>query len=161
MNNQLTPNNSKFFSNINTSLSDLQIESEGQEYHAARFKLDEQKIIYRKAKITPKKIGQFVTCWRRNSKGITTPFHTHDDFDSFIIAVETNSQLGLFVFPKSILEQQGIISTDKKDGKRGFRIYPPWDEPTSKQAIRTKKWQLEYFADVNIDSSLHNMIKFT
>lgn len=26
-----------------------------------------------------------------------------------------------------------------------IRVYPSWDNPTSKQAIATQKWQSEYF----------------
>jgi hypothetical protein len=38
-----------------------------------------------------------------------------------------------------------IISTHLKEGKRGMRVYPPWDLPSSKQAKKTQQWQLPYF----------------
>jgi len=38
-----------------------------------------------------------------------------------------------------------------KLGKRGFRVYPPWDKPhQQKQLKKPKNGQLEYF--VNIDT---------
>jgi len=51
------------------------------------------------------------------------------------------------------LSKQGIITTAKKDGKRGFRVYPRWDKVQNSQAKRTQKWQLNYFykIDENID----------
>jgi maltose-binding protein MalE len=32
-----------------------------------------------------------------------------------------------------------IISTQFKEGKRGMRVYPPWDLPSSKQAQKHNK----------------------
>lgn len=99
----------------------------------------------RLSKITPKKIGQFVTFWTRNKNGITEPFKEEDNFDFLIINVNYENRCGQFVFPKSTLIKQGIISTITKEGKRGFRVYPIWDITESKQAIRTQKWQLNFF----------------
>lgn len=131
-------------------------EQESQEYGACRFEINGLKIISRNAKITPKKMGQFVTIWKRSVDGITQPFDTIDDFDLLIINVQNKEQLGQFVFSKSILSDKGIISTTSKEGKRGFRLYPPWDKPTSKQAIKTQDWQVEYFL---LPSSKSNAIK--
>ncbi len=54
---------------------------------------------------------------------------------------------GQFIFPKSILLVKGILSDGEKDGKRGFRVYPPWDKAVNKQAKQTQQWQLQYFTD--------------
>jgi hypothetical protein len=100
-------------------------------------------------------VGQFVTCWKRNSAGITSPFDEKDDFAFYLIQVNSKIEKGLFIFPKSVLIKKGIVSTKNKDGKRGFRVYPIWDKPTSKQAIKTQQWQMNYFIDLtNIDLSL-------
>lgn len=32
-----------------------------------------------------------------------------------------------------------------------IRVYPSWDKPTSNQAIKTQKWQLEYFIELDDD----------
>lgn len=101
--------------------------------------------IVRTAKTTPKKIGQFVSIWKRNKEGVTTPRDLEDDFDFLIIQCETETQKGRFVFPKIILAKKGIISTVEKEGKRGIRVYPPWDKAENKQAIKTQQWQLKYF----------------
>ena len=119
--------------------------TESQEYKACSYEVNGEKIIERTAKITPKKIGQFVTCWQRNANGITEPFKNTDDFDFFFIKVKKKEKSGVFKFSKEVLIKNGIVSTEKKDGKRGFRVYPIWDKPTNKQAIKTQSWQLTYF----------------
>ena len=137
------------FNKCNFKTSNIIIGKESQEYDGCEFLLDERKIIFRSSKITPKKVGQFVTFWKRNEKGITEPFSEKDNFDYYVINVQTENQVGQFVFPKSVLIEKGIISTSKKDGKRGFRVYPIWNKTISKQAIATQKWQLNYFFEVN------------
>lgn len=101
--------------------------------------------IVREARITPKKIEQFVSIWKRNKEGITEPRHVNDAFERLIIECKSGNKSGRFIFPKSVLIEKGIIATTEKEGKRGFRVYPPWDEPQSKQAIETKKWQVVFF----------------
>lgn len=145
--------NSSLYNKLGLSISNLILDTESKEYKACRYNLNDLKIIDRKAKITPKKVGQFVTCWKRNQEGITSPFNESDDFDFYVINVNSNNNTGQFVFPKAILIDKGIVSSKNKDGKRGFRVYPAWDRPTNKQAISTQKWQLSYFLDLN-DSSL-------
>ncbi|MDG1993173.1 MAG: MepB family protein [Polaribacter sp.] len=130
---------------MNQIISNYLQNTESQEYKACSYEIDGIKIIERTAKITPKKISQFVTCWKRNANGTTEPFKDFDDFDFFIIKIFDENSAGYFKFSKAALIKNGIISTEKKDGKRGFRVYPIWDKPTSKQAIKTQKWQLEYF----------------
>ncbi len=129
----------------NLKIKNLQEERESQEYGACRFEINGKKVISRNAKITPKKVGQFVTVWKRSPEGITQPLQESDNFDLLVINVRYESQLGQFVFPKSILLEKGIITSDKKEGKRGFRVYPPWDQPISKQAITSQKWQVRHF----------------
>ena len=140
---------SSIYNKCNFKVSNVIIDKESQEYDGSEFLLDERKIIFRKAKITPKKVGQFVTFWKRNENGITEPFSENDTIDFYVINVESENKTAQFVFPKSVLIEKGIISTSKKDGKRGFRVYPIWDKTTSKQAIKTQNWQLNYFFEVN------------
>jgi hypothetical protein len=130
-------------------ISNYQQELESTDYKACSYIIDGEKIIERTAKSTPKKIGQFVTCWKRNAKEITQPFESSDAFDFFTIKVFDDTYAGYFKFPKTTLIKHGIISTEKKEGKRGFRIYPTWSKPTSKQAIKTQYWQLKYFTNVD------------
>jgi len=126
-------------------ISEFEYESESTEYIACSFKLNGLNIICRSAKITQKKTGQFVTFWKRNVNGPIEPFYETDNIDFYVVNVRNKNKLGQFVFPKSMLIKNGIISTDKKEGKRAFRVYPPWDIVQNKQAERTQKWQLNYF----------------
>ncbi|EMM74905.1 MepB family protein [Leptospira weilii] len=133
------------FDLCNIRIVNLQMENESSEYGASAFDIGNLKITFRLAKITPTKIGQFVTLWKRNSKGHIQPFDVHDLTDYVIIGVKDKNLSGQFIFPKQILCDRGIISDKKREGKRGFRVYPLWDFPTNKQAQRTQKWQLDYF----------------
>ena len=36
-----------------------------------------------------------------------------------------------------------------------MRVYPSWDRPTSKLAIQTQNWQLDYFVEISNTCSLH------
>lgn len=135
------------YNKCNFDLSELKTEKESNEYEACTFKLNGKLIIHRCAKITPTKIGQFVTIWKRNENGQTEPFHNNDDFEFIIISARSGDLFGQFIFPKSILLQQGIISNDIQQGKRGIRVYPSWDLALNKQAKRTQLWQLEYFIE--------------
>ncbi|WP_378186843.1 MepB family protein [Aquimarina sp. W85] len=126
-------------------INNYSIENESQKYKACQFELGNVKIISRNAKITPKKVGQFVTFWKRSTTGLTEPFSESDRFDAYIVNVETKNAMGQFVFPKAVLIEKGIVASSSKEGKRGFRVYPSWDTPTSKQAIGTQQWQLNYF----------------
>ncbi len=119
--------------------------TESKEYRACSYTIDGMNIIERTAKITPKKIGQFVTCWKRNADGVTEPHKETDAIDFFIIKINSGENSGEFKFPKAALIKHGILSTATKGGKRGFRVYPVWDSPTSKQALKTQQWQLDFF----------------
>jgi hypothetical protein len=123
-------------------------EKESAEYGACTFKVNNLSVKFRVANITPKKVGQFVTIWKRTGNGPIEPFDIADDLDLVIISVRKNEDLGQFVFPKSVLNQKGIISGNNKPGKRGIRVYAPWDKPTSRQAAKTQEWQLDYFMEI-------------
>lgn len=127
------------------TLSDFLAERESKEYDACTFKVNALKIHFRKAKITPKKEGQFVTFYKRIPSGVIAPFEEKDAFDFLIVEVQDDSKSGYFIFLKSELIKRQILSTDLKEGKRAFRVYPPWSEAKSKQATDSKKWQMDCF----------------
>lgn len=145
-----------FYKNCGLSFNDLCFSDESKEYDACTFTLDSKKIIHRTAKITPTKNGQFVTVWKRNNAGITEPFDTKDDFDAYIISVKFEDKLGQFIFPKELLAKNKIITHNGSDGKRGIRVYPPWDITSSKQAEKTQTWQLNYFVNIEPKSKSSN-----
>lgn len=126
---------------------------ESEEYGACTFVLNGMTIQYRASKVTPAKTGQFVTIWKRNDEGITQPFDIVDDLDFIIITSKSDNNFGQFVFPKLILADKGIISGNGKIGKRGIRVYPPWDMPLNKQAQKTQMWQTKYFLTIKSDGS--------
>ena len=127
------------------------LELESAEYGACDFKLDDLNIKYRVAKITPTKTGQFVTLWKRNKQGIIEPFEVNDKIDFFIISTRKDNHFGQFIFPKAVLYEKGVISDERKEGKRAIRVYPPWDDANSKQAQKTQEWQLKYFLEIPED----------
>lgn len=129
------------------------ISTESVEYGACSFQLNGNTIQHRVSKITPTKAGQFVTIWKRNQDGITEPFDIQDDIDFIVITAKNGENFGQFIFPKSVLADKGIISGNDKTGKRGIRVYPPWDIVASKQAVKTQKWQTNYFLKIRNDSS--------
>lgn len=45
------------------------------------------------------------------------------------------------------MHEHQILSDQTREGKRGIRVYPIWDETTSKQAEKTQEWQIKYFLD--------------
>ncbi|MBP6869702.1 MepB family protein [Candidatus Babeliales bacterium] len=130
---------------LGAACSDFKVHAEGKEYSAASFRLADFTIEFRVAKITPTKIGQFVTCWKRGGSGVTMPYDVTDRIDFFIIGVVKDEQVGFFLFPQKTLQVHNIISDYGKGGKRGFRVYPLWDTPDNKQAIATQSWQKNYF----------------
>ena len=144
---------------LNLLISNLQIEVESKEYDACRFTCNGLKIISRSAKITPKKLGQFVTFWKRSGNGPIEPFEESDDFDFFVVNIRLEEKFGQFVLPKAILIKKGIISTLKKEGKRAFRVYPSWDVVESKQAMQSQKWQIEFFKEIDSKIDLEQVLK--
>ncbi len=135
-------------------IKDYVLEEEGKQYNACSFRLNGLFIKCRNAKITPKKTGLFVTLWKRIEKGPTMPFDISDTIDFIIINTRRDHFFGQFVFPKSILSEKEIITNNNKEGKRGIRVYPPWEKVTSKQAIRTQEWQLKYFLTIDIEKGI-------
>jgi hypothetical protein len=140
------------YKELGLTISEIQVDKESKIYNGCTFKLNEKPIIYRTAKITPAKVGQFVTIWKRDEEGITAPFNPNDNFDFIIINCENEDLTGQFIFPKSVLLDKKIISGDNSDGKRGIRVYPPWDIWLNNQASKTQQWQAKYF--INFSDSI-------
>lgn len=129
----------------NDLVTALVFNPESIEYSGCSYTFNKKNFVQRTAKITPKKIGQFVTLWKRDQAGETCPLEQEDDFDFVIIICKKDKLFGRFLFPKSILIEKSYIQSPKHEGKRGFRVYPDWDTPLSKQAIKTQGWQSQYF----------------
>lgn len=136
------------YNSIGLKIDTIMPEKESIEYNACTFNLNGLKILFRSAKITPTKNGQFVTLWKRRRNGPIMPFDGNDAFDFIVINVNNSTDSGQFVFPKAVLCARKIFSNKGLEGKRAFRIYAPWDIAQSKQAAQTQKWQTDYFLEI-------------
>ena len=124
-------------------------EAESEEYGACRFAFSGKSIVFRVAKTTPTKIGQFVTTWKRPSQNAEiVPFDANDQVDFIVISVFDEKHQGQFVFNREVLMSKGIMSKSGKGGKLSFRVYPPWTKPIVPAAIKTQKWQMNYFFSI-------------
>lgn len=141
------------FETVLAQISNLMVDEEAKEYFGYNFEANNLRFKFRKAKITPKKVGQFVTLWKRNSKKETEPYNETDNFDFYIILAEDNDNDGCFLFPKKELVKRQILSTKLKEGKRGFRVYPNWTKTENKQAEKTQIWQAHYFLNFTTENS--------
>ncbi len=130
--------------------------SESREYSAYSFLLNARSIVFRIAKITPTKIGQFVTLWIRSEKWPIISYHTNDKVDTFIVIVRQGEKFGQFIFPKKVLIEKWIVSQAGKAWKLAIRVYPSWDITESPQAKRTQKWQSEYFVKIDTNGDISN-----
>lgn len=129
-----------------------QVEQESAEYGACAVDVNGKALRFRVSKITPTKVGQFVTFWKRIGNGPIQPFDASDHVDFFVVSCRKGSLLGQFVFPRSVLRERDVISIGGEGGKRAIRVYPPWDRPPSLRALKTQSWQLSYFLETPEDA---------
>lgn len=139
-------------------LSDVKSEPESKEYSAHKISLNGKKGLFRVAKTTPTKIGQFVTLWKRNKDGPIEPFNSEDGIDFVIICTPYKNHSGHFIFTNDILIEKSIFSHKGKEGKRGFRVYPTWDKCDSKQAQKTQEWQRAYFLEISPEGKFDQVL---
>jgi hypothetical protein len=135
------------------NLISFRLNKESAEYDACSFNLNGKQIQYRMSKITPSKAGQFVTIWKRNKDCQTAPFDVSDNIHFIVVTSVKGSSRGQFIFPASMMIEKGIFSQNKKQGKRGIRVYPPWDKTENNQARKTQAWQIKYFLSLNAENS--------
>lgn len=125
-------------------------EEESAEYGACRLSIDEKSVVFRVAKTTPTKLGQFVTIWKRpTSDGEIAPLDSSDDVDFVVISVRDfdSGRHGQFVFDRDVLVAKGVMSRDGRGGKRAMRVYGPWVQPIAKSAIKAQQWQAACFLE--------------
>ncbi|MET0527823.1 MAG: MepB family protein [Microvirga sp.] len=139
------------FAPIGLTCSKVETELESREYGAVMLELGHLSARFRVAKITPRKVGQFVTIWKRIGDGPIQPFDETDPVDLVVIQCRSDHGSGQFVFPKAVLCRWDVFSKNGTGGKRAIRVYPPWDRPTSQQAVRSQAWQREYFMEMPED----------
>lgn len=155
MNEELRRIEDLLFKTNGLQITGITKDRECEAYSGCSFRMGSWNIKYRKAKVTPKKAGHFVTLWKRSSEGQTEPFSIEDDFDFYMIVAEQQHQTGFFLFPEYVLSEKQILTASNKEGKRGFRVYAGWDVPINKQAERTRTWQTKYFIDLSREAVNH------
>ena len=130
------------------------LETESAEYGACRFGLNGKNIVFRIAKTTPTKIGQFLTIWKRPTPDAEiAPLDINDNIDFVVVCVSDGTLHGQFIFDQKILLAKGVMSKNGKGGKHAIRVYPAWNKPIAKEAIKTQQWQLQYFFAMTSDKN--------
>ncbi|MCK0472370.1 MepB family protein [Halalkalibacter sp. APA_J-10(15)] len=146
----LTYVNKHFYEPNHFVIKTIREEVQNSDYGAGVFQLNSKSVRFRVAKKTPTKIGQFVAFWEKDKNHKNQAFSYEKATDLLVINTFTSKNiLGQFVFPKVVLVKQNILKTTTTKGKMAIRVYPSWEKPTSKQAVETQKWQLEYFFEMN------------
>jgi hypothetical protein len=133
----------------NLKITNLKEEKQNAEYAGGTFQLNNKAIRFRISKITPNKVGQFVSFWEKNEHMQNQAFSYESAPDLLVITCIDDNKIGQFVFPKKILLKEKILKTQDQKGKMAMRVYPSWDQPVSKQAKRSQIWQLHYFLDLS------------
>lgn len=129
-------------------------ETESSEYGACRLRLDGREVVFRVAKTTPTKLGQFVTMWKRATpESEIAPLDVSDGIAFVVVSVFDATRRGQFVFNQRVLADEGVMSRGSAGGKRAIRVYPPWVTLTAKEAIRTQRWQVTRFLPLARDGT--------
>ncbi|WP_141542914.1 MepB family protein [Bacillus wiedmannii] len=135
-------------------ITNLKEEKQNAEYAGCLFHLNHKSIRFRISKITPNKIGQFVSFWEKDDNLKNQAFTYDADPDLLAITCIDDNKLGQFIFSKEILLKEKILKTQSQKGKMAMRIYPLWDTPVSNQAKKSQMWQLQYFVDLSDPNNL-------
>lgn len=131
------------------TVKSAQEEKQNSKYGAGTFQLASRTVRFRVANITPTKVGQFVAFWEKDMNNKNQPYLYEEAPDLLVITTFKNdNEFGQFIFPKEVLLKKDILKSTSTKGKMAIRVYPIWDSPSSKQALKTQKWQLPYFVDM-------------
>ncbi|RWS44460.1 mep operon protein MepB [Bacillus mycoides] len=133
----------------NLFITNQKEEKQNSEYAGGIFQLNNRSIRFRVSKITPNKIGQFVSFWEKNASMSNQAFSYDLAPNLLVITCIADNKLGQFIFPKEILLKEKILKTQNQKGKMAMRVYPMWDKPVSNQAKKSQLWQLHYFVDLS------------
>ncbi|MCU5746995.1 MepB family protein [Staphylococcus sp. SQ8-PEA] len=135
----------------NLALTNFKIDNLNFDYEGFTFELDKLTFKSRLAKKTPKKKGYFVAFWQKNESNENIPFDYDTIEDKLIINIIDNEKIGQFIFPKNILKEKGVITSNKSKGKMAMRVYPSWVSNLNTTAKGTQRWQTKYFVDLSND----------
>ena len=129
------------------SIQNLLVEEQNQAYEGLTFELNDETYRSRLAKKTPNKKGYFVVFWEKNRQNNNQPYAFESAPNQLIVLVLDDKKQGIFLFPKKVLLEQGILTNQTSKGKMGIRVYPTWESELNTSAQRTQKWQAVYFTD--------------
>ncbi|CAM2991820.1 MepB family protein [Prescottella defluvii] len=129
-------------------------EPDNADYGAAVSDVGRTAIRFRVGKLTPTKVGLFVSVWRRAVGGSTEPFPAEDGVGGLVVTAREGERFGAFAFPAGVLASRGIVSVDGVGGKRGFRVYPLWSATSNPQAKRSQAWQCDWFLDLSDEDAV-------
>ena len=128
-------------------IQNLFVEKQNQAYEGLTFNLSDETYRSRLAKKTPNKKGYFVVFWEKDAQNKNQPYAFESAPDQLIVLVLDDKKQGIFLFPKKVLLEQGILTNQTSKGKMGIRVYPTWESELNTSAQRTQKWQAVYFTD--------------
>ena len=121
-------------------------EMQNSDYESGVVQIGEKDWHIRTARNTPTKPGAFVAFWQRSADGNTTPFSDDDPAAGLLVFVEQHDRRGVFQFSRAHLTELGITS-GRRPGKRGFRVYPSWCGGLNAQATTTQHAQAPAFQE--------------
>lgn len=137
----------KYWLKSGVHMTQLKEETQNEEYEGLTFTVDGETFRSRLAKKTPKKKGYFVVFWEKDTQNKNQPYDYEEAPEQLLVTVIDQEKQGVFIFPKDVLLQQGILSGAKSKGKMGIRVYPTWETELNSRAQRTQKWQAIYFKE--------------
>lgn len=111
---------------------------------------DTTRIILRNASLVERENGPFKFSLKSvNSRCGARPLHENDDFEFVFVMIppvsERQYSRGMFVFPKSFLAEEGMLTTSERCGVTTMYCVPPWvGNVTSSQKSRRDR-QASYF----------------
>ncbi len=121
-------------------------EEQNSDYESGVAEIDGARWHIRTARTTPAKPGAFTAFWCRGADGQTAPFAADAVGAGLLVLVEQGSLRGRFRFTAQELATLGITS-GRRPGKRGFRVYPAWCTDLNPQASRAQRAQSSAFAE--------------
>ena len=121
-------------------------EAQNSDYESGLAQIDGETWHIRTARNTPTKPGAFVAFWRRGIDGTTIPFSDEDTAAGLLVFVEQQGRRRVFRFAGAHLAELGITS-GRRPGKRGFRVYPSWCKDLNTQATAAQRAQSPAFEE--------------
>ena len=77
--------------------------------------------------------------WEKDTLTKNQLFSEETAMDLLVLNTFTDlNRFGQFVFSREVLKEHKILKTGTTKGKMTIRVYPSWDQLTSKQAITTQ-----------------------